>query len=129
MQVHHVADSNSSNPDDLATACVACHAIKHVGRNLALRTVEIWKSDIPQVDIVRTTRALVATGMPLSRIKKQFKLTRGLHAANSVKYANDLMREIGDSARAYLNPPLCAVFVKFKRWQIESCKGSPENAG
>lgn len=128
MHVHHVADSGDNDPGNLATVCVACHAVLHLGNNLRLQTVEIWKSDLSQVEIVQTTRALVATGMSLERIKKQLKLKRGVHAPDSIDYANDLIEKMGDAPRASLKEPLCAIFVKFKRWQIEQDSAYTGNA-
>jgi hypothetical protein len=124
MNVHHIEESGNNDPSNLATACVACHAVMHLGRNLSLGSIEIWKSDIPQVDLVRTTRSLVSSGLHLKVIKKQFKLKRGPYRAGSVDYANDLLMKMGARSRAYLPEPLCAVFVKFKRWQIETGEDS-----
>jgi hypothetical protein len=55
----------------------------------------------------------------LEEINKSFNLTRGNYPPDSIKYANDLLAIIGDHPRATLEEPLCAVFVKFKSWQIE----------
>jgi hypothetical protein len=114
-----MADSGDNDPVSLATVCVACHAVLHLGNNLRLRTVEIWKADLSQVEIIQTTRALVATGMSLEKIKKQFRLKPGVHAPDSIDYANDLIEKMGNAPRASLKQPLCVIFVKLKRWQIE----------
>jgi len=53
MNIHHLDDSGSSHPDHLAPVCVACHAVLHIGLNLMHNTIEIWKADIAQVEIVR----------------------------------------------------------------------------
>ncbi|MBI1820006.1 MAG: HNH endonuclease, partial [Nitrospirae bacterium] len=31
MNIHHVKDSDDNSPKNLATICVACHAIFHIG--------------------------------------------------------------------------------------------------
>lgn len=74
MNVHHIDETGENEPDNLITCCVACHAILHVGRNLALGIIEVWKSDIPQVDIVKVTRMGVKSGKSLDEIKKRFAL-------------------------------------------------------
>ncbi|MGG7055465.1 HNH endonuclease [Nitrosomonas sp. ANs5] len=119
MNVHHLEESGDNKPENLVALCVACHAVLHMGRNLALQTIEIWKADVSQVEIVQTTRAMVKAGMVLDQIKKMFKLKRGPYAEDSADYANDLVARMGDSPRAYLDEPLCAVFVNLSRWQIE----------
>lgn len=119
MQVHHIVEPDGNHLDNLVTLCVACHAVMHFGRNLSLGTMEIWRSDVPQVDIVRTTRALVADGIPLPEVKKQFRLKRGIHAPSSVLYPNTLIEKMGSAPRAYLPEPHCAIFIEFVRWQIE----------
>jgi hypothetical protein len=90
-----------------------------MGRNLSLGVIEIWKSPLSQVEIVRRTRQGVANGKKLSQIKKTLRLEKGPYDPGSVKYANDLIVSIGSRHRAYLSEPLKAVFVKLKRWQIE----------
>ena len=102
LNIHHVADSGDNDPSNLATVCVACYAVLHLGNNLRLQTVEIWKSDMSQVEIVRITRTLVVTGMPLEKIKKQLKLKRGVHPPDSIDYANDLIETMGDAPRRRL---------------------------
>ncbi len=119
MQVHHIIEPDGDHLDNLVTLCVACHAVMHFGRNLSLGAMEIWKSDIPQVEIVRTTRTLVADGIPLAEIKKQFKLKRGSHAPSSVLYANNLIERMGGAPRGFLPEPLCAILINFVRWQID----------
>ena len=119
MNIHHLTESGQNNPDNLATLCVACHAVLHVGMNLKLGVVEIWKSGLSQVDIVRKTREGVKKGRSLAQIKRGLKLKRGRYSPRSIRYANDLVLSIGDESRAYLKEPLCAVFVKLKRWQLE----------
>ena len=91
----------------------------HMGRNLSLHTIEIWKSEISQVLIVQVTREGVKNGKSLESIKKELPLKEGKYKPDSVEYANSLVATIGDNPRATLDKPLCAVFIDFKRWQIE----------
>ena len=44
MNTHHLEDSGDNSPENLAPACVACHAVLHIGLNLQNGTIEIWKS-------------------------------------------------------------------------------------
>ena len=119
MHTHHLEDSGNHRPENLAPLCVACHAVFHVGRSLMEGIVEVWESDISQVEIVQRTREGVRQGVPLTKIKEQLALRHGPYPANSVKYANDLIAKMGKAPRAYLDEPLCAVFVNLDRWQIE----------
>ncbi|MEW6238829.1 MAG: HNH endonuclease [Candidatus Omnitrophota bacterium] len=119
MNIHHINETKSCEPDNLVTICVACHAIQHIGRNLDLKTIEIWLSKISQVEIVRKTREGIKRGETLTTINKKLPLSRGPHSPDSILYANDLVFGIGDQPRAYLDEPLCVVFVNFKQWQIE----------
>lgn len=120
MNLHHIADSGDNSPDNLVPLCVACHAVLHVGFNLMHRVVEVWRSDISQLEIVLRTREGVRQGLSLDAIKSQLPLTPGDLPPHSTDYANNLLRRMGKSARAYLDEPLCAVFVNFTRWQIEN---------
>ncbi|MBX3653974.1 MAG: HNH endonuclease [Ramlibacter sp.] len=120
MHIHHLQESGSDDPTNLCTLCPACHAVIHVGLNLQLRKVEIWKSPISQVEIVRRTRDGIREGLTLSQINATFGLKKGKRAPNSIEWANSLLREMGSQLRAELPEPLCAVFVDFKQWQIES---------
>lgn len=119
MNVHHLEESGDNKPENLVALCVACHAVLHMGRNLTLQIIEIWETDVSQVEIVQKTREMVKAGMALEQIKKKFKLKRGAHAPDSVDYANNLVAQMGNAPRAYLDEPLCAVFVNLNRWQIE----------
>jgi len=119
MNVHHVEGSSDNKAENLRTICVACHAVLHIGRNLDLKIIEIWKSEQSQVDIVRRTREGVKGGLSLSEVNQALKLKCGPHPPNSINYAKELIRDIGSSPRAYLPAPLCAVFVNLNRWQIE----------
>ncbi len=83
------------------------------------KVVEIWRCDISQVEVVQRTRDGVRQGLSLVAIKKRLPLSSGPHPANSVRYANDLVKKMDSKPRAYLDEPLCVVFVKLNRWQIE----------
>ena len=119
MNIHHLEESEDNDPANLKTVCVACHAILHMGMNLSLGSIEIWKCELSQVEIVQKTRAGVKDGKSLVEIKKSFKLKKGPLAVTSVDYANNLIRTMGNEPRASLPEPLCAVFVDLKRWQVE----------
>ena len=119
MHVHHLAESENNDVENLSTLCVACHAVMHMGRNLQLETIEIWKAEISQVEIVRATRAGFRQGHSLAEINVALGLKKGRRAPNSVEWANSLMESMGADPRAELPKPLCAVFVNFKQWQVE----------
>ena len=119
MHVHHLAESENNDPGNLSTLCVACHAVMHMGRNLQLGAIEIWKAEISQVEIVRATRTGIQHGRSLAEINATFGLKKGKRAPNSVEWANSLMEKMGPDPRAELAKPLCAVFVNFKQWQVE----------
>jgi hypothetical protein len=119
MIVHHAGDSRDHSPSNLATLCVACHAVLHIGRNLALGTIEIWQAEVAQVDIVRQTRAGVQAGRALKEINREFGLRRGPHDPRDIEYANELIFNMGSRVRAYLKEPLCVVFTNFAQWQLE----------
>jgi len=119
MNVHHREETGDTNPENLTTICVACHAVLHIGRNLDLKVIEIWKSDLPQVELVQKTREGINNGLSLDEINKAFKLKRGPHTPDSILYANELTGSMGNAPRAYLPEPLCAVFVNLSRWQLE----------
>ncbi len=120
MNIHHVNETGENEPDNLITCCVACHAVMHMGRNLSLGTIEIWQSDIPQVEIVQVTREGIKNGKTLEAINSELSLKKGPYEPNSIEYANSLVSTIGDNPRASLDKPLCVVFVNLKRWQIEN---------
>lgn len=119
MHAHHLGDSGDNSPENLVPLCVACHTVYHVGRSLMHGVVEIWESGISQVEIVRRTREGIRQGLSLAAIKDHLPLGHGPHPPNSVEYANDLIDRMGKASRAYLDEPLCAVFVNLDRWQIE----------
>ena len=120
MHIHHLAEEDNDDPSNLCTLCVACHAVMHTGRSLGLGTIEIWKSPISQVEIVRATRDGIRRGLTLPEVNASFNLKKGRRAPSSVEWANDLLRSMGAEPRAELPEPLCAVFVNFKQWQIEA---------
>jgi hypothetical protein len=67
---------------------------------------------------------MVKEGYSLKEIKASFQLKRGPIPCKSLIYANRLITfnfENGNSKsyRFELPKPLCAVFVKLKRWQID----------
>ncbi len=119
MNAHHINDSGDHTPENLAPVCIACHAVLHIGFNLMKRVIEIWNCDLPQVEIVRQTRAGIRQGRSLAQIKKSLPITPGPYSPGSVEYANDLIRRMGDAPRAYLEEPLCVVFIGLTNWQIE----------
>jgi hypothetical protein len=119
MHIHHIANENDDDLDNLATICPACHAVMHFGRSMLHGTIEIWKSSTAQVEIVRQTRSGTRRGLTLEQINTTFGLSRGRHAPSSMNWANDLLRRIDDEPRAELPKPLCAVFVNFNQWQLE----------
>lgn len=119
MNIHHLEDSASCDPNDLAPLCVACHAVSHIGHSLMYNSIEIWESTISQVDIVHWTRLGIKEGLSLIDIKARLPISSGPYPADSTEYANNLIRTMGNAPRAYLAEPLCAVFMKLERWQIE----------
>jgi hypothetical protein len=119
MNVHHLEESGENTPDNLITICVACHAVLHIGRNLDLKIIEIWESELAQVEIVQRTRDGIRKGRSLPEINATLKLKRGSHPPDSLRYANDVIHGMGKAARAYLPRPLSAIFVNLSRWQLE----------
>jgi hypothetical protein len=119
MNVHHLAQSCDNTIENLATICVACHAVLHIGRNLALAAIEIWESPLSQVEIVRRSRDGIRAGLSLAQINATFRLKHGPYPPGSLRYANELTDVMGEAARAYLSEPLCAVFLNLSRWQLE----------
>lgn len=119
MNIHHIKSGSDNRPQNLQTICVACHAVLHIGHSLGFGAIEIWESKISQVEIVRQTRKGVESGKSLAWIKKSLPLRRGPYPPRSLKYANKLVEQMGRSSRAYLYKPLCAVFIKMKRWQVK----------
>lgn len=122
MQTHHLGDSADHSPDNLAALCVACHAVMHVGLSLMQQVVEVWECGVPQIEVVRISREGVRQGRSLAEVKASLPLSRGPLDPTDVAYANNLLREMGTAQRAYLDPPLCAVFVSLQRWQLEDAE-------
>lgn len=119
MMIHHIKPGSDDGIRNLVTLCVACHAVLHVGMSLQYRAVEIWESAIDQVAIIRATREGVRRGKSLADVKASLALRRGPLPPSSVEYANQLLRDMGDAPWSALPEPLCAVFVKFKTWQLQ----------
>ncbi|MDE2266813.1 MAG: HNH endonuclease [Alphaproteobacteria bacterium] len=119
MNIHHAGNSSNNDPGNLITSCVACHAVLHIGHNLALGVIEIWKSELSQMEIVQRTRNEIKNGKSLCEIKSYLSLKPTKLLPSSEEHANNLLRKIGDREAISLPKPLCAVFVNFKRWQIE----------
>ena len=118
MNIHHVDPGSDDSMTNLVPLCTACHAVMHVGMSLQYGSVEIWESAIDQVAIIRATRDGVRLGKSLAAVKATFRLRRGDLAPDSVEYANRMLRGMGEAPWAALPQPLCAVFVKFKTWQL-----------
>jgi len=119
MNLHHLEDSFDNTPENLAPVCVACHAVLHMGLSLKNGVLEIWECDTSQVEIVRSTRESIKRGLSLAEFKSRLSLKRGMYPPDSTQYANDLICKMGKAPRAYLDEPLCAVFVNLTRWQID----------
>ena len=118
MHVHHLTDSGDHSPENLALVCAACHAVLHIGHSLLHKAIEIWRCELPQVEIVQTTRECIKLGLSLAEIKDGLPKSKGPYPPASTQYANDLIETMGDSPRAYLEEPLCALFVKLPHWQL-----------
>lgn len=119
MHIHHIEEEDNEDPSNLCTLCPACHAVMHMGRSLQFGTIEIWKASLSQVEIVQATRTGIRSGLTLAEIKNSFTLKKSRRAPSSVEWANSLLNEMGPEPRAELPEPLCAIFIDFKRWQIE----------
>ena len=119
MNTHHIGDSADNNPKSLVPLCIACHAVMHIGFNLIHKVIEIWKCDMPQVEIVKYTRKGVKQGLSLAEVNAKLPISPGPYPPDNMQYANDLILKIGDAPRAYLDNPLCAIFINLERWQIE----------
>jgi len=120
MHIHHIADEENDELDNLATICPACHAVMHFGRSMQFGSLEIWKSPIPQIEIVCRTREGIRKGMTLAEINAAFGLKKGKLPPDSMRWANDLLASLEAEPRAELPEPLCAVFVEFKQWQVDA---------
>lgn len=122
MHVHHLGDEADSSKRNLATTCVACHAVHHLGRNLGLGCIEIWKSQVKQVEIVRLTRSGIEEGKTLLQINKTFSLVAGPHPPAAMENLKMLIDHADDKFNRYLPTGFIAVFVKFKLWQLTNPK-------
>lgn len=118
MQIHHLHLRYKRKPLLIPT-CVACHAVLHIGLNLGLGKIEIWKSRISQREIVRRTREGIRTHKSLRQIKASLPITRGELPPKSIEWANELLWHMSSKQTAALKQPYCAVFVGLKRWQLE----------
>src|SRR5438876_2146581 len=94
MNIHHLEDSGDNSPENLVPLCVACHAVLHVGRSLTFGIVEVWESEISQLEIVQRTREGIKQGLSHEAIKSQLPLTPGKYPVHSTQYANDLINKI-----------------------------------
>ena len=119
MHVHHVYLHSKKRPS-LIPVCVACHAVLHVGNSLMYGAVEIWKSRVSQLEIVRRTREGIRKGRSLRQIKATLPISKGPLPPKSAEWANQLLFEISNKPVISLKRPYCAVFVRLKRWQLES---------
>ena len=120
MHIHHIAEEDNDALENLATLCPACHAIMHFGRSMQWGTLEIWKADLPQVEIVRATREGIRRGLSLQEVKSTFKLEHGRLPPDSMDWPNELLNSMAAEPRAELPEPLCAVFIEFSRWQLDA---------
>lgn len=109
----------TNEPSHLTTLCIACHAVLHIGYNLTNEVIEIWESDLSQLQVIQYTRKEIANGKSLAEIKKAFHLKKGRYSPESTEYANDLIHQMGNLPMISLEKPLCAIFVNLQRWQIE----------
>jgi hypothetical protein len=119
MHIHHIGESDDDRLENLCTLCVACHAVLHFGQSMQYGSLQVWKSPISQVHIIRGTREGVRAGKPLAEINSTFALKRARRAPDSLEWANSLLTNMVPEPHAELPEPLCAVFVQFTRWQIE----------
>ena len=120
MHAHHLEDGENNSLENLVTLCPACHAVMHLGLNMQYGALEVWKSELSQVEIVRVTRQGIREGKSLQEINGTLPLKRGRRAPDSVEWANALLKSMEAEPRAELPEPLCAVFVNFTKWQIEA---------
>jgi hypothetical protein len=63
MHLHHLSVTDDNSPGNLATICVACHAVMHLGRSMAYGSLAVYQvRGLTQVEILQRTRSLVAGG-------------------------------------------------------------------
>ena len=118
MNVHHIDGSSTNDLHNLVTLCVACHAVLHMGHSLRCKSIEIWKSTIPQIDIIRRTRSGISSGHCLAEINDTFDLSKGNYDPDSLDWANSIIDRSNTAPRFYLPEGHVAVFVNLTRWQI-----------
>lgn len=118
MNIHHKKNGDDNSLRNLITCCVACHAVLHFGRNLALGLIEIWECPTPQVEIVQKTRKGIKAGKSLAEIKKTFSLSEGPFPPGSVDHANKIIDTGSDKHEFVLKEPYSVIFTGIKRWQI-----------
>jgi hypothetical protein len=119
MRIHHKGSSYNHLYRNLVTSCVACHAVHHIGLNLAFQLIEIWESRLSQKTIVQITRRGKKAGKSLRQIKRELPLKRGHWSPGSMKYANSIIKLNSKKPNFYLPDPLRVVFTRLKTWQIE----------
>lgn len=120
MHTHHL-NSTENAKDNLVTCCCACHAVNHIGLGLIHGTIEIWKSPISQVEIVKMSRKAIAAGKTLASVKNKLKLKEDYLAPNDIAWTQILPS--GKARFTYLDEfdkNLKVVFVRFKMWQLDA---------
>ena len=100
MNIHHRKSGSDNRPQNLQTICVACHAALDIGHSLGFGVIEIWESGTSQIEIVKRTRKGVEDGTSLALIKMSLPLKRGPHPPKSLKYADELVKQMRRSSRA-----------------------------
>lgn len=119
MNVHHRESGVDQTLETLATCCVACHAVQHIGRSLSLGVIEMWACALPQVTVVQETRRGVGLGATLSEVKQHLRLKPGPYPPDSIDWANVPLQDMGENVSGSWREPVTAIFVNLKRWQIE----------
>jgi hypothetical protein len=107
MHADHLASKDNS-AENLMTVCVACNAVRHLGKNMKpeVRALAVYSvTGVTQVEIVQRTRAGIAAGRTLEEINKTFKLARGRYHPGSLQYANELIAKIGNQPRLFWKNP------------------------
>ncbi|MCD6499439.1 MAG: HNH endonuclease [Deltaproteobacteria bacterium] len=99
MNVHHLNKTGENSAENLINCCVARHAVMRVGRNLSVATIEVWESEMSQVEIFETAREGVKNGKTLKAINTAFHLKKGSYDPGSIGYANSLVATIGGNPR------------------------------
>ena len=86
MQIHRLHLKGKRKPN-LIPACVACHAVLHMGHSLGLGVLEIWESRISQREIVRRTREGIRKRKSLKEVKSSLPISRGHLPPQSLEWA------------------------------------------